>query len=52
MATQNESIRASLVKAKIDKSQADSLSRVYRKVDEIIDHIVIACSKGMITWEI
>ena len=37
----NESIRANLVK----KSQEDSLCRVCRKIDEIIDHIVSGCSK-------
>ena len=40
VAAQNQSIRANLVKAKIDKSQGDSLCRVCRKVDESIDHIV------------
>ena len=39
------SVRTNLVKAKIDKSQGDSLCRVYRKVDESIDHIVSGCSK-------
>ena len=39
------SIRTNLVKAKIDKSQGDSLCRVCRKVDESIDHIVSGCSK-------
>ena len=38
-------MRANLVKAKIDKSQWDSLCRVCRKVDESIDHIVSCCSK-------
>ena len=42
---QNQSIRTNLVKAKIVKSQGDSLCRVYRKVDESIDHIVSGCSK-------
>ena len=43
--TQNQSIR-NLVNAKIDKSQADSLCRVCRKVDERkVDHIVSSCSK-------
>ena len=42
---QNQSIRANLVKAKIDKSQGDSLCRVFRKVDESLDHIVSGCSK-------
>ena len=46
VATQNQSIRTNLVKAKIDKkSQGDSLCRVCRKVDERIDHIVSGCSK-------
>ena len=34
-----------LVKARIDKSQGDSLCRMCRKVDESIDHIVSGCSK-------
>ena len=54
-----KSIRTNLVKAKIDESQGDSLCRVCRKVDEIIDHIVSGFSKllrrstreGMITWK-
>ena len=58
MAAQNHSIRTNLVKAKIDKSQGDSLCRVYRKVDEI--HIVLvvvvnlhrrSTREGMTTWE-
>ena len=58
LAAQNQSIRTNLVKAKIDKSQGDSLCRVCRKVDESIDHIVSAVvnlhrstREGMITWE-
>ena len=42
---QNQSIRTNLVKAKIDKSQGDSLCKVCRKVDESIDHIVSGCNK-------
>ena len=42
---QNQSIRTNVVKAKIDKSQGDSLCRVCRKVDESVDHIVSDCSK-------
>ena len=42
---QNQSIKTNLVKARIDKSQGDPLSRVCRKVDEGIDHIVSGCSK-------
>ena len=45
VAAQNQSIRTNLVKAKIDKSQGDSLCRLFRKVDESIDHIVSGCSK-------
>ena len=45
VAAQNQSIRTNLFKAKIDKSQGDSLCRVCRKVDESIDHIVSGCSK-------
>ena len=45
MAAQNQSIRTNLVKAMMDKTQGDSLSRVCRKVDESIDHIVSGCSK-------
>ena len=44
MAAQNQSIRTNLVKAKIDKSQGDSLCRACRK-DDSIDHIVSGCSK-------
>ena len=45
VAAQNQSIRTNLVKARIDKSQGDSLCRVCRKVDESIDHIVSGYSK-------
>ena len=45
MAAQNQIIRTNLVKAKIDKSQGDSLCRVCRKVDKSTDHIVSSCSK-------
>ena len=45
VAAQNQSIRTNLVKAMIYKSQGDSLCRVYRKVDESVDHIVSSCSK-------
>ena len=45
VAARNQSIRTNLVKAKIDKSQGDSLCRVCRKVDESMDHIVNGCSK-------
>ena len=45
VAAQSQSIRTNLVKANIDKSQGESLCRVCRKVDEIIDHIFNGCSK-------
>ena len=45
VAAQNQSIRANLVKARIDKNQGDSLCRMCRKVDESIDQIVTGCSK-------
>ena len=43
VATQNQTIRTNLVKAKMEKNQGDSLCRVCRKVDESIDHIVSGC---------
>ena len=45
VAPQNQSIRTNLVKAKIDKSEGDSLCRVCRKVDESMDHTVSGCSR-------
>ena len=45
VAAQNQNIRTNLVKAKIGKSQGDSLCRMCRNVDESIDHIVSGCSK-------
>ena len=44
-AAQNHSIRTNLIKAKVDKSQGDSLCKMCRKVDESIDYIVSGCSK-------
>ena len=45
MAAQNHCIRTNLVKARVDKSQEDSLYRMCRKVDESLDHIVSGCRK-------
>ena len=45
VAAQNQSIRTNLVKAKIGKSQVDSLRRMCRKVDVSIHHIVSGCKK-------
>ena len=42
---QHKSIRANLVKAKIDKSQKDMLCRLCKKADESMDHVVSGCSK-------
>ena len=39
VAAQNQSIRTNLVKARINKSQGDSLCKVCRNVDKSIDHI-------------
>ena len=45
IAAQNQSTRINLVKAKIDKSQKDTLCRLCKKADESIDHVVSGCSK-------
>ena len=37
---QNQNIRTNLLKAKIDKSQGDSLCRVGSKIDENINHFL------------
>ena len=42
---QNQGIRTNIVKAKIDKSQKDTLCRQYKKNDESIDPVVSGCSK-------
>ena len=45
VAAQNQSITTTIVKAKIERSQGDSLCRMCRKVDKSIDHIVNGCCK-------
>ena len=45
MAAHNQSIRTNVVKARIDKSQGDSLCRMCGKINESKDHIVSSCSK-------
>ena len=45
IAAQNQSTRRNLVKAKIDKSQKDTLCRLCEKADESIDHVASGCSK-------
>ena len=42
---QNQNIRTNLVKAKIDKSQKNTLWRLCKKADESIDLVVSGCSK-------
>ena len=44
VAAQNVSIRTNLVKAKINKSQKDTLCRLCKKADGIIDHVFSGCS--------
>ena len=54
VAGQSQGIRTNLVKAKIDKSQGDSLWRVCRKVDESIVVVVNlhrSTREDMTTWE-
>ena len=38
-------VRKNLVKAKIDKTQKDTLCTLCKKADESIDHVVKGCSK-------
>ena len=45
VAAHNQSIRTNLVKAKIDKTQNDTLCRLWKKAGESIDHVVSGCSK-------
>ena len=45
VAAQNHSKRTNLVKAKIDKSQKETLWRLCQNADEIIDHVVSSCRK-------
>ena len=45
VAAQNQVIRTNIVKAKIDKSQKDTLCRLCKKADESLNHVVSGCSK-------
>ena len=45
VAAQNQSIRTNLVKAKIDRSQKDTLYRLRKKADESIGYVVRGCTK-------
>ena len=45
VAEQNQSTRSNILKAKSDKSQKDTLCRLFKKADESIDQDVSDCSK-------
>ena len=45
MAAQSQSLRTNAVKAKIDKSQTDSLCRMCRQKDETVNHLLSECQK-------
>ena len=45
MAAQEQALRTNLVKAKLDKSQEDSMGRMCGKADESISHLLSECSK-------
>ena len=45
VAARNRSIRTNFVKAKIDKSQKNTLCRLCKKVDESMDHVGSGCNK-------
>ena len=45
MAVQEQAVRTNLVKAKIDKTQEDSMCRMCSKADESINHLLRECSK-------
>ena len=46
VAAQNHLVKGiNLVKAKIDKTQKDTLCRLCKKADKRIDHVVSGCSK-------
>ena len=43
MEAQEEAIRTNVIKAKIDKTQAESKCRLCGKVDETVRHILCEC---------
>ena len=45
LAAQEQSLRTNAIKAKIDKSQENSLCRLCKKSDETVRHIVSGCSR-------
>ena len=46
MAAQEQAIRTNVIKAKIDKTQAERRCRLCGKVDETVRHILCECSVG------
>ena len=47
VSAQNQSIRTNLVKTKTDKSQKDTLCRLYKKADESIDVVGGSSTEGV-----
>ena len=45
LAAQEQAIRTNQIKAKIDKTQEDSLCRMYKQADETVNHLLSECSK-------
>ena len=45
MAAENQSLRTNAVKAKIDRSQNDSLCRMCRQKEETVSHLLCECPK-------
>ena len=45
LAAQEQSLRTNAIKAKIDRSQENSLCRLCKKSDETVRHIVSGCSR-------
>ena len=45
MAAQTQSLRTNTIKAKIDRSQKDSLCRMCRQKDETVNHLLGECPK-------
>lgn len=45
MAAQDQALRTNAIKAKIDKTTADSKCRLCKEKEETVDHLISACSK-------
>lgn len=43
LAAQDQAFRTNAIKARIDRSQTDSICRVCKKVDETVNHLVSEC---------